>query len=50
MFHGFCKTRLAAYKRPRRSVFRDALPKNPAGKNIRRELRDEAPVDFYTKI
>jgi acyl-coenzyme A synthetase/AMP-(fatty) acid ligase len=35
---------------PRRIFFRDVLPKNPVGKIIRRELRDEAPEDFYTKI
>ncbi len=39
--HDFCKTRLAGYKRPRRIVFRDVLPKSPVGKIIRRELRDE---------
>ena len=48
--YDFYKTRLAAYKRPRRIFFRDVLPKNPVGKIIRRELRDEAPGDFYTKI
>ena len=31
---------------PRRIFFRDVLPKNPAEKIIRRELRDEAPEDF----
>ncbi len=39
--HDFCKERLAGYKRPRRIVFRDVLPKSPVGKIIRRELRDE---------
>ena len=39
--HDFCKARLAGYKRPRRIVFRDVLPKSPVGKIIRRELRDE---------
>jgi long-chain acyl-CoA synthetase len=38
--HGFCRERLAGYKRPRRIVFRDALPKSPVGKIIRRELRN----------
>ena len=33
---------LTAYKRPRRYEFRDALPKSPVGKVLRRALRDEA--------
>lgn len=36
----FCKERLAAYKYPRRIVFRDTLPKGPTGKVLKRELRD----------
>jgi acyl-CoA synthetase (AMP-forming)/AMP-acid ligase II len=31
---------LAPYKRPRRWVFADALPRNPTGKVLKRELRD----------
>ena len=31
---------LAAYKRPRRYVFVDALPRNAYGKVLKRELRD----------
>ncbi len=38
----FCGERLAAYKRPRSFEFRDALPKTPVGKILRRTLRDEA--------
>lgn len=36
----FCKTSddLAAYKRPKRVVFVDALPTNPSGKVLKREL------------
>ncbi len=34
-----CKQRLAAYKYPRSVEFRDALPKNPVGKVLRRLLR-----------
>ena len=37
----YCRARLAGYKRPRRIFFRDALPKSPVGKIIRRELRGE---------
>jgi acyl-CoA synthetase (AMP-forming)/AMP-acid ligase II len=35
----FCKTRLAAYKKPQSVDFMDELPKNPQGKILRRELR-----------
>ena len=36
----FCKTSddLAAYKRPKRFIFVDALPTNPSGKVLKREL------------
>lgn len=36
---GYCKERLAAYKYPRIVEFRDALPKGPTGKILKRELR-----------
>ncbi len=35
-----CRAQLTAYKVPRRVEFRDALPKSPIGKVLRRELRD----------
>ena len=35
-----CKTHLTGYKMPRHVEFRDALPKTPIGKVLRRELRD----------
>ena len=35
-----CKTQLTGYKMPRHVEFRDALPKTPIGKVLRRELRD----------
>ncbi|HWP59578.1 MAG TPA: long-chain fatty acid--CoA ligase [Candidatus Acidoferrales bacterium] len=35
----FCRSRIAVYKAPRYVEFIDALPKNPAGKILRRELR-----------
>jgi long-chain acyl-CoA synthetase len=34
-----CRTRLTAYKIPRHVEFRDALPKSPIGKVLRRDLR-----------
>ncbi len=37
----FCRERLASYKIPRRIEFRDALPRNAAGKLLRRELRSQ---------
>ncbi|MBN1106324.1 MAG: long-chain-fatty-acid--CoA ligase [Deltaproteobacteria bacterium] len=36
----FCKSNLARYKSPRSVEFVDALPKNPQGKILKRELRD----------
>jgi acyl-CoA synthetase (AMP-forming)/AMP-acid ligase II len=36
----FCAERLAGFKKPRRVVFVDELPKNAYGKVLRRELRD----------
>jgi long-chain acyl-CoA synthetase len=33
-----CARYLTGYKRPREIVFRDALPKSPIGKVLRREL------------
>ena len=35
----YCKERLAGYKYPRLVEFRDALPKGPTGKILKRELR-----------
>ena len=37
------KANLARYKVPREVIFLDALPRNPAGKVVRRELPDQAP-------
>jgi len=38
----FCRERLANYKVPRSVEFRAVLPRNPAGKILKRVLRDEA--------
>lgn len=35
------REKLAGYKRPKYVVFADALPKNPSGKILKRELRTE---------
>jgi len=37
----FCKQSLASYKAPKSVEFLDALPKNPAGKILKRELREK---------
>jgi long-chain acyl-CoA synthetase len=37
----YCATRLAGYKRPRRFVLRESLPRNAYGKVLKRELREE---------
>lgn len=37
-----CETRLTNYKRPRRYLFVDELPKSPVGKVLRRKLREQA--------
>ncbi|CAN5405788.1 hypothetical protein BH10PSE18_BH10PSE18_00170 [soil metagenome] len=37
---GHCAAQLAGFKTPKRIVFVDALPKNPSGKLLKRELRD----------
>jgi len=36
----FCRTELTSYKVPKQIVFKDDLPKSPAGKILRRELRE----------
>ncbi|WP_026454518.1 FadD3 family acyl-CoA ligase [Saccharomonospora iraqiensis] len=38
---GHCRERLANFKVPRQVEFRDDLPRNPAGKVLKRTLRDE---------
>ncbi|RLF55597.1 MAG: long-chain fatty acid--CoA ligase [Thermoplasmata archaeon] len=35
----YCKQHLASYKKPRKVIFTDALPRNPSGKVLKRELR-----------
>jgi long-chain acyl-CoA synthetase len=38
---GFCKKQIAGYKTPKSVEFLDSLPKNPAGKILKRELREK---------
>ena len=37
----YCQSRLAGFKRPRSVVFVEALPRNPMGKTLRKNLRQE---------
>jgi acyl-CoA synthetase (AMP-forming)/AMP-acid ligase II len=37
---GFCRERIASYKKPKHVVVVDALPKNASGKVLKRELRE----------
>jgi acyl-CoA synthetase (AMP-forming)/AMP-acid ligase II len=36
-----CRSRLAGFKRPRSVIFVDSLPRNPMGKVLRKNLREE---------
>jgi fatty-acyl-CoA synthase len=38
-----CRAQLARYKVPTSFTFLDALPRNPSGKVLKRELRDQPP-------
>lgn len=40
----FCKQQFTAYKKPKFIEFRDALPKSPVGKILRKDLRPAAPA------
>ncbi len=46
----FCKKNLAGYKSPKSIEFLDALPKNAAGKIMKRELREKYWADSGRKI
>ncbi len=43
----FCDQHLAGFKTPKRALFVDALPKNPSGKLLKRELRN-AHADLFS--
>ena len=36
-----CESRLARYKLPKKFIFVEAIPRNPAGKVLKRVLRDQ---------
>jgi len=38
---GYCKAHLASFKKPRKVIFTDALPRNPSGKVLKRDLRKQ---------
>jgi acyl-CoA synthetase (AMP-forming)/AMP-acid ligase II len=38
----FCRERLANFKVPRQVEFRAGLPRNPSGKTLKRQLREES--------
>jgi acyl-CoA synthetase (AMP-forming)/AMP-acid ligase II len=40
-----CRSQLASYKKPKHVVFVDELPRNAAGKILKRELRDQVNTD-----
>ncbi|MGB9302976.1 MAG: long-chain fatty acid--CoA ligase [Mycobacterium sp.] len=44
----FCGTRLARYKLPKKVIFTGAIPRNPAGKILKRVLRDQYSVTVPT--
>jgi long-chain acyl-CoA synthetase len=46
----FCKQKLARFKAPKSVEFVDALPKNPAGKILKRELRDRYWAGLERKV
>ena len=37
----WCRSQIAAFKRPKRYIFADALPKNSYGKVLKTELRGQ---------
>ena len=40
-----CRANLAGYKKPKRVVFVDELPRNASGKILKRELRDRLTTE-----
>ncbi|MCA1960743.1 MAG: AMP-binding protein, partial [Desulfomonile sp.] len=46
----FCKSRIAGYKTPKTIEFVDSLPKSPAGKVLKRKLREERNGEISQQI
>jgi acyl-CoA synthetase (AMP-forming)/AMP-acid ligase II len=46
----FCKARIAGYKAPKSIEFVDALSRNPAGKILKRELKEKYWVGLPRKV
>jgi len=46
----FCKEKMARFKAPKSVEFVDAIPKNPSGKILKRELRDKYWEDSDRKV
>ena len=46
----FCKEKLAGYKAPKSVGFVASLPKNPAGKVLKRELREKYRPGLDRKV
>ena len=45
----YCGERLADYKKPKAVKFVDALPRNPSGKTLKRELRERFTADLQVR-
>jgi acyl-CoA synthetase (AMP-forming)/AMP-acid ligase II len=46
----FCKDRLGGYKRPRSVDFIDALPRNPSGKVLKKDLREPYWAGHHRRV
>ena len=46
----FCAQRLSSYKKPKKVVFMDELPKNPSGKVTKNVLREPYWADRKTRV
>lgn len=46
----FCKKNMASYKKPKSVEFIDALPRNPVGKVLKRELREKYWKDHDRRV
>ena len=44
-----CRSRLAGFKTPKQVVFLEALPRNPSGKVLKRQLREMRELDSNTE-